>query len=180
MRPDVSIIPFAGKVPQIADSAFIAPGVRIIGDVTIGAQASIWYNCVLRGDTDRIVIGERSNIQDGTIIHADPGTPTIIGDDCLVGHMVMLHGCTLLDRAFIGLKATVMNRCVIEGDAMLAAGALLTEGKHIAARELWAGAPARKLRDLDDTAVMGMRMGTAHYVENGRRHAAALAGDLAP
>jgi gamma-carbonic anhydrase len=174
-RPDVSIIPFAGKVPVIADSAFVAPGCRIIGDVTIGEDASIWYNCVLRGDTDRIVIGARSNIQDGTVIHADPGVPTIIGDDVLVGHMVMLHGVTLRDRAFVGLGCVVMNRCVIDGDGMLAARALLTEGKHIASRELWGGSPARKMRDLDDAAVAVMRIGTAHYVENGRRHAAAVA-----
>jgi gamma-carbonic anhydrase len=175
-RPDVSIIPFAGKVPQIADSAFIAPGCRIIGDVTIGEGASIWYNCVLRGDTDRIVIGARSNIQDGSVVHADPGVPTIIGDDVLVGHMVMLHGCTLEDRAFVGLASVVMNRCVIAGDGMLAAKALLTEGKHIGPRELWGGSPARKMRDLDDAAVLAMRVGTAHYVENGKRHAAALGG----
>jgi carbonic anhydrase/acetyltransferase-like protein (isoleucine patch superfamily) len=174
-RPDVTILPFEGKVPQIADSAFIAPGCRIIGDVTIGEEASIWYNCVLRGDTDRLVIGARSNIQDGSVIHADPGMPTMIGEDVLVGHMVMLHGCTLEDRAFVGLSSIVMNGCVIEGDGMLAAGAMLTSGKRILARELWGGSPARKMRDLDDAAVAGMRLGTAHYVQNGKRHAAAIA-----
>jgi carbonic anhydrase/acetyltransferase-like protein (isoleucine patch superfamily) len=173
-RLDVTILPFEGKVPVIADSAFIAPGVRIIGDVTIGEEASIWYNCVLRGDTDRLVIGARSNIQDGSVVHADPGMPTIIGDDVLVGHMVMLHGCTLEHRAFVGLSSIVMNGCVIEGDGMLAAGAMLTSGKRIHSRELWGGSPARKMRDLDDAAVAGMRMGTAHYVQNGKRHASAL------
>lgn len=173
-RADVSIIPFAGKTPQIADSAFIAPGCRIIGDVVIGPDASIWYNCALRGDVDRIAVGARSNIQDGTIIHADYGVPTTIGEDVLVGHMVVLHGCTLLDRAFIGLSSIVMNGCIVEGDGMLAAGAMLTQGKVIAARELWGGSPARKMRDLDDAAIFGMRAGTAHYVENGRRHQAAL------
>lgn len=174
-RQDVTILPFEGKVPQIADSAFIAPGCRIIGDVTIGEEASIWYNCVLRGDTDRLVIGARSNIQDGSVIHADPGMPTIIGEDVLVGHMVMLHGCTLEDRAFVGLSSIVMNGCVIEGDGMLAAGAMLTSGKRILARELWGGSPARKMRELNDVAIAGMRMGTAHYVQNGKRHAAAIA-----
>lgn len=173
-RPDVTILPFEGKVPVIADSAFIAPGCRIIGDVTIGEEASIWYNCVLRGDTDRLVIGARSNIQDGSVIHADPGMPTIIGEDVLVGHMVMLHGATLMDRAFVGLSSIVMNGCVIEGDGMLAAGAMLTSGKRILSRELWGGSPARKMRDLDDAAVFGMRAGTAHYVQNGKRHMAAL------
>jgi gamma-carbonic anhydrase len=174
-QPDVSIIPFEGKVPVIADSAFIAPGTRIIGNVTIGEEASVWYNCVLRGDVEQIVIGARSNIQDGTVIHADYGVPTIIGEDVLVGHMVMLHGCTLEDRAFVGLCSVVMNHCVIAGDGMLAARALLTEGKQIGPRELWGGSPARLMRELEDAAIAGMRMGTAHYVQNGKRHAAALA-----
>lgn len=180
-RPDVSVITLHGKTPQIDDSAFIAPGCRIIGDVTIGPESSIWYNCVVRAEVNRIVIGARSNIQDGSIVHCDgplpgveDGYPTIIGDDVLVGHNVMLHGCILEDRAFVGLSATVMNGAVIEGDAMLAAGAMLTQGKRIEARQLWAGSPARFVRDLDDAAVMGMRMGVAHYVENAKAHAAVL------
>ena len=182
LRPDVSIISLNGKAPQIDDSAFIAPGCRIIGDVTIGPDSSIWYNCVVRAEVNRIVIGARTNIQDGSIVHCDgpmpgvpDGFPTIIGDDVLVGHNVMLHGCVLHDRAFVGLSATVMNGAVIEGDAMLAAGAMLTQGKRIETRQLWAGAPARFVRDLDDAAVMGMRMGVAHYVENAKAHMLALA-----
>ena len=180
-RNDVSIITLNGKTPQIHDSAFIAPGCRIIGDVTIGPESSIWYNCVVRAEVNRIVIGARSNIQDGSIIHCDgpvpgvpDGFPTLIGDDVLVGHNVLLHGCILEDRAFVGLSATVMNGAVIEGDAMLAAGAMLTQGKRIESRQLWAGSPARFVRDLDDAAVMGMRMGVAHYVENAKAHAAAI------
>jgi gamma-carbonic anhydrase len=182
-RPDISIISVGAKTPQIDDSAFIAPGCRIIGDVTIGREASIWYNCVIRAEVNRIVIGARSNIQDGSVVHCDgpmpgveDGYPTIIGEDVLVGHNVMLHGCILHDRAFVGLSATVMNGAVIEGDAMLAAGAMLTQGKRIEARQLWAGSPARFIRDLDDAAVMGMRIGVAHYVENAKIHAAAIAG----
>ena len=184
-RLDVSIISIGGKTPQIDDSAFIAPGCRIIGDVTIGPEASIWYNCVIRAEVNRIVIGARSNIQDGSVVHCDgpmpgmpDGFPTIIGEDVLVGHNVMLHGCNLHDRAFVGLSATVMNGAVIEGDAMLAAGAMLTQGKRIEARQLWAGSPARFVRDLDDAAVMGMRIGVAHYVENAKAHNVALASQL--
>ena len=103
------------------------------------------------------------------------GFPTIIGDDVLVGHHVMLHGCILHDRAFVGLSATVMNGAVIEGDAMLAAGAMLTQGKRVESRQLWAGSPARFVRDLDDAAIMGMRMGVTHYVENAKAHMAATA-----
>lgn len=180
-RPDVSIIAINGKTPQIDDSAFIAPGCRIVGDVTIGPESSIWYNCVIRAEVNRIVIGARSNIQDGSVLHCDgpmPGVPggfpTLIGDDVLVGHHVMLHGAILHDRAFVGLSATVMNGAVIEGDAMLAAGAMLTQGKRIESRQLWAGSPARFVRELDDSAVIGMRMGVAHYVENAKEHMAAI------
>ena len=175
-RPGVSIISVNGKTPVIADSAFIAPGCRIIGDVTVGEGASVWYNCVVRADVDRVVIGARSNIQDGSVIHCDAGYPTLIGADVLVGHMVMLHGCTLNDRAFVGLSSIVMNACIIDGDAMLAAGAMLTQGKHIPARELWGGRPATKMRDLTDAAIAGMRIGTAHYVHNAQLHLAALGG----
>ena len=176
-RPDVTLVTIDGKSPQIADSAFIAPGCRLIGDVHVGENASIWYNCVVRADVDRISIGARSNIQDGSVVHCDHGVPTVIGEDVLIGHMAMVHGCTLHDRAFVGLGAIVMNHCIIEADAMLAAGAMLTERKHMLSGELWGGRPAVKMRDLPEKAIMGMRMGTAHYVENGKRHRAALGGD---
>ena len=184
-RPDINIVPIHGKTPQIHDSAFIAPGCTIIGDVTIGAGSSIWYNCVLRADVSQIVIGERSNVQDGSVLHCDPprpgdpdGSPLIIGDDVLIGHMAMIHGCTIHDRGFVGLGAIAMNKAVIGSDAMLAAGAMLTEGKIIGDRELWGGRPARKMRDIDDAAVAGMRIGTAHYAENAKHHAEAVARAL--
>lgn len=182
MRHDVTIAALGGKAPRIHPTAFIAPGCRILGDVEIGPDASVWYNCVLRGDVNRIVIGARTNIQDGTVIHcdsADPrhpqGFPTLIGADALVGHMAMLHGCTIHDRGFVGLSTTVMNGCVIESDGMLAAGALLTPGKRIGARQLWGGRPAAYMRDLNDAAVADMQLGVQHYVGNARVHAAALA-----
>ena len=190
-RPGVSIIPLGDKTPRIADSAFIAPGCSIIGDVEIGEEASVWYNCVLRADVNRITIGARSNIQDGTVIHCDgpmpgrppEGYPTLIGEDVLIGHMAMIHGCVLHDRAFVGLGTLVMDGCVIEGDAMLAAGAMLTPGKRIPSGELWSGRPAVKMRDLVEPAIIGMRMGVAHYFENAKRHRAAvdatLTGDVA-
>ena len=180
-RPGVNIVPIHGKTPKIHESAFVAPGCTIIGDVTIGAGSSIWYNCVLRADVSRIVIGERTNVQDGSVLHCDPerpgdpdGSPLIIGDDVLIGHMAMVHGCRIKDRGFVGLGAIAMNKAVIGSDAMLAAGAMLTEGKVMQDRELWGGRPARKMRDLDDVAIAGMRMGTAHYAENAKDHAAAV------
>jgi carbonic anhydrase/acetyltransferase-like protein (isoleucine patch superfamily) len=179
-HPDVSIIPFNGQTPRIDPSAFIAPGCRIIGDVEIGPEASIWYNCVIRADVNFIRIGARTNIQDGTVIHCDSdkdgsgGFPTTIGHDVLVGHMVMLHGCTLLDRAFVGMGSTVMDGCVVEGDAMLAAGALLTPGKRVGHRQLWTGRPARYARDLDDLAVTTMRTGVENYVHHAHVHKGAV------
>lgn len=181
-RRDITILTIDGKSPQIDPSAFIAPGCRIIGDVTIGPEASIWYNCVIRAEVNRIMIGARSNIQDGSVIHCDgpmpgvpDGYPTLIGEDVLIGHNCMIHGCVLEDRAFVGLSATVMNGAVIEGDAMLAAGAMLTQNKRVPARQLWAGSPARFVRELDDAAIMGMKIGVAHYVQNAKNHAAAIA-----
>lgn len=181
-RPGVNIISIHGKTPKIHESAFIAPGCTIIGDVEIGAESSIWYNCVLRADVFPIRIGERSNVQDGSVLHCDgpapgneEGCPLIIGDDVLIGHMAMVHGCTIHDRGFVGLGAIAMNKSVIGSDAMLAAGAMLTENKVMEPRTLWAGRPAKPLRELNDAAIAGMRMGTAHYVENAKHHAEAVA-----
>lgn len=179
---DISIIPWHGKTPRIHDSAFIAPGCRIIGDVEIGPDVSIWYNCVVRGDANRIVIGARTNIQDGSVVHCDSpkpgnpdGIPTIIGEDVLIGHMAMVHGTILEDRAFVGLGAITMDGCTIESDGMLAAGAMLSPNKVIGARQLWMGRPAKYVRDLPDKALAEMQMGVAGYVENGRLHKSAIA-----
>ncbi|WJY19567.1 gamma carbonic anhydrase family protein [Alteriqipengyuania flavescens] len=180
-QPGTRIIPIHGKSPRIHDSAFIAPGTTIIGDVEIGEDSSVWYNCVLRADVSRIVIGARTNVQDGSVLHCDPerpgdpdGSPLLIGDDVLIGHMAMIHGCRIEDRGFVGLGAIAMNKAVIGSDAMLAAGAMLTEGKVMGTRELWGGRPARKMRDLDDAAIAGMRIGVAHYAENAKAHRKAI------
>ena len=178
-----SLISFGGKTPVVDPTAFVAAGARLIGDIEIGAEASIWYNCVLRGDVNRIRIGARTNIQDGSVLHVDspkPGDPeghaTIIGEEVLIGHLAMVHGCILHDRAFVGLGSVVMDGCEIESDAMLAAGAMLTPGKRIPAGQLWAGRPAKYVRDLSPADLQGMRAGVAHYVELARAHADALKG----
>jgi gamma-carbonic anhydrase len=178
----MSLVTFEGRSPKIDPSAFVASGARLIGNVEMAADSSVWYNCVLRGDMNQIRVGARSNIQDGTIIHVDPprpggpeaGFPCLIGEEVLIGHLAMIHGCTLRDRAFVGLGAIVMDGCEIESDAMLAAGAMLTPGKRIPSGQLWAGRPARYVRDLGEADLAGMRQGVAHYVDLARRHAAAL------
>ena len=181
--PDVTLLALGGKSPRIHSSAFIAPGCRIIGDVEIGPDASIWYNCVIRADVNRVVIGARSNVQDGTVVHCDSpgprrpeGLPTIIGEDVLIGHMAMIHGSVLEDRAFVGLGAIVMDGCRIASDGMLAAGAMLTQGKVIESGQMWLGRPAAFVRDLTEAALAEMRAGVAGYVVNGRLHAEALRG----
>ncbi len=177
----MTLVTFGGKSPQVDPAAFVAPGAQLIGDVAIGPESSIWYNCVLRGDVNRIRIGARTNIQDGSVVHVDSpkpgapaGHPTLIGDDVLIGHMAMVHGCVLHDRAFVGLGAIVMDGCEIESGAMLAAGAMLTPGKRIPGGQLWAGRPAKYVRDLSEEELAGHRAGVAHYVALAKAHAAAL------
>lgn len=181
-RSDITVAALHGKAPRIHPSAFIAPGCRIIGDVEIGPDVSIWYNCVLRADVNRIVVGARSNIQDGSVIHCESpradnpkGYPTIIGADVLIGHLAMVHGCILHDRAFVGLGSIVMDGCTIESAGMLAAGAMLTPGKTIGAAQLWVGRPAKYSRDLDEATLAAHHAGVQGYVVNGRNHAEALA-----
>ncbi len=159
--------------PKIADSAFIAPGARVIGDVTIGEDSSIWYNCVVRGDVERITIGARTNIQDGSVVHVSgQHSGTTIGDDVLIGHMAMVHGCIIENHGFIGLGAIIMDECVVEEDGMLAAGAMLTPGKRIGKGELWTGRPAKLFRMLSEAERLNNRAGVAGYVEMAKLHKA--------
>jgi len=159
------ILPFKGIMPKIHPSAFVAPGAVIIGDVEIGANSSIWFGCVLRGDVNVIRIGARSNVQDGSIIHVSTGGQgTHIGDDVLVGHMALLHDCTIESGAFVGMKAAMLDGAVVEGGAMLAAGALLTPKKRVPRGQLWAGNPAKLMRELTDKDQHFMQEGTARYV----------------
>ena len=176
-HPGATIIPYGGKTPRIHETAFIAPGTRLIGDVEVGPQASIWYNCVLRGDLNRIVVGARSNVQDGTVIHVEdgePGFPTLIGQDALIGHMAILHGCVVEDRGFVGMGSIMMDGSRIASEGMLAAGALLSPGKALPSGELWAGRPARPIRRLTSEEREQMRLQTAKYLTLAEAHRRAL------
>ena len=165
-----------GVTPTVAASAFIADTAVVIGDVEIGEQASIWYGCVLRGDSNSIRVGARTNIQDGTIVHVNhewegaAGTRTIIGADITIGHMALIHACTLEDGCFIGMKACVMDGVVVEGGAMVAAGALVTPGKRVKSGELWAGSPARLMRRLKDAELKYFEETARHYCELAETH----------
>jgi len=159
------ILPYKDIRPRIDPSAFVAQTAVVAGDVTIGAQSSIWFGCILRGDTDVIRIGGRTNIQDGTVIHtSSSGLGAIIGDEVTVGHMAMIHACTLETGCFVGMKACVMDGAVVESGAMVAAGALVTPGKKVSKGELWGGVPARKLRALSDEEIEHFRETVDRYV----------------
>lgn len=172
------VLPYDGVYPRIDPSAYVAPGAAVIGDVEIGPDASIWFGCVLRGDVNEIRIGRGANIQDGTVIHvATKGQGCYVGADVTVGHMALLHACTVEAGGFIGMKACVMDGSVVEGGAMVAAGALVTPNKRVAAGELWAGNPAKKLRDLGDREREMIAWAAPHYVDLMRAHRDARGGD---
>lgn len=162
---------YRGISPKIADSAFIAPNATVVGDVEIGPESGIWFGCVIRGDVNYIRIGERTNIQDGSVVHVTKHThPTIIGSDITIGHMALIHGCTLEDRCFIGMRATIMDGVVVEPGAVVAAGSLVTPGKRVAAGELWAGSPARFLRRIEDEERAGFDAIAPRYVGLAREY----------
>lgn len=165
-----------GVAPTIAPDAWVAPDAVVIGDVVLGAQATVWFGCLVRGDTNRIRIGARTNIQDLTVLHVNPGEgwECIVGDDVTVGHSAIVHACRLHDGAFVGMGATVLDGAVIESGGMLAAGGLLAPGKRIPAGELWAGAPARKLRDIGPEERARLDAIAVHYAAHGARYRAGL------
>ncbi len=149
--PEGPVYSLNGVTPKIAPDAFIAPTAAVIGDVEIGSETGIWFHCLVRGDLNYIRIGARTNIQDGTIVHVDSGDlATIIGDDVTVGHNAVIHACTLKNRAFVGISATVLDGAVIEEGGMLGAGGLLAPGKVIGRNQLWVGTPARLVRTMSD------------------------------
>jgi carbonic anhydrase/acetyltransferase-like protein (isoleucine patch superfamily) len=167
-----------GVAPRIAADVFIAPTAAVIGDVEIGAESSVWFHCVLRGDTNVIRVGKRTNIQDGSIVHVNAGADyaTLIGDDVTIGHAAIIHACTLRDRAFVAMGATVLDGAVIEEGGVLAAGALLTPGKRIGRFELWQGSPAKFVRVLaPDERAEKFDPTVPHYVELGARFRRGLA-----
>ncbi|MEQ9638753.1 MAG: gamma carbonic anhydrase family protein [Alphaproteobacteria bacterium] len=170
------ILPFDGKYPEIAEGAWIAPNATVIGNVKIGAGTGIWYGCVLRGDVGLIEIGERCNIQDGTVIHITGGVQdTIIGDEVSVGHQALLHGCTLESGSFVGMRAALLDFTHVETGAMVAAGALLTPGKRVPNGQLWAGNPAKYMRDLGPKDEELFYFTYTHYAELAQRHAQSIA-----
>lgn len=158
-----------GISPQVSPEAWIAPGARIMGNVVIEAGASVWFNAVLRGDNEQIVIGEGSNVQDLAMLHTDIGFPIVIGRNCTVGHTAILHGCTLGDHALVGMGATVLNGAQIGDYCLVGANALITEGKAFDEGQLIVGSPAKAVRALDDAARAGLEQSALGYQMNAKR-----------
>lgn len=162
---------YEGIAPRVDETAFIACNACIIGDVYIGKNVSVWYGVVLRGDVDKIFVGEGTNVQDNTVIHTDRehGNATI-GKFVTIGHGCILHACTIMDRAFVGMGSTVMDRAIMEEGSMLAAGSLLTRGKVIKSGELWAGRPAKLLRIMSEEEVEYLQKSAESYIELSRKY----------
>ncbi|MGX9350443.1 gamma carbonic anhydrase family protein [Shimia sp. W99] len=158
-----------GLRPTIAETAWIAPDANIIGNVVIEEGASVWFGCTLRGDNEKIVIGKGTNVQENTVMHTDLGFPLLIGENCTIGHKVMLHGCTIADNSLIGMGATVLNGARIATNCLIGAGALVTEGKEIPEASLVMGAPGKVVRTLDEKALTGLEFSALHYQDNARR-----------
>jgi carbonic anhydrase/acetyltransferase-like protein (isoleucine patch superfamily) len=163
-----------GKRPTVPDSAWIAPSAELIGDVRLGEEASIWFGAVIRGDNTPILIGGRTNVQEGTVMHSDAGAPLSIGEGVTIGHQAMLHGCTIGDGVLIGMGATVLNGAVIGEGCLVGAGALVTEGKSFPPHTLIVGAPAKAVRVLDDEAVARLKASAAGYVAKAKAYKAGL------
>lgn len=164
------------RTPQLPEPGtfWVAPDAQVIGSVRLARNVSVWFGAVLRGDNELIDVGEGTNIQDGAMLHTDPGIFLTLGQDVTVGHHAILHGCTIGDGCLIGMGATVLNRASIGAGSLVGANALVAEGKSFPERSLIVGAPARAIRTLDDAAVELLRTAAVRYVENWRRYAAGL------
>ena len=163
-----------GKTPQVDSTAWIADSAQVMGHVTLGPDASVWFGCVLRGDTESMTIGEGSNIQDLTVMHADHGLPLTIGKHVTVGHKVMLHGCTIGDESLIGIGAIVLNGARIGKNCLVGAGSLVTEGKEFPDGSMIMGTPAKVMRQLTPEQIEGLRLSAQHYIDNARMFRATL------
>ncbi len=165
----MAIYELDGVAPRVAASAWVADNAQVMGDVEIGENASVWFGTTVRGDTDTITIGAGSNIQDGSVLHADDGVPLVVGVNVTVGHQVMLHGCTIGDGSLIGIGAIVLNGAKIGKHCLVGAGALVTEGKEFPDGSMILGSPARVVKTLSPEQIEGLRQSALHYQQNAER-----------
>jgi carbonic anhydrase/acetyltransferase-like protein (isoleucine patch superfamily) len=170
----MAIYELDGDTPRVAATAYVADSAQVIGRVDLAENTSVWFGAILRGDNERMTIGRGSNVQDGSVLHSDPGFPLTLGEDVTVGHMVMLHGCTIGDGSLVGIQAVVLNGAKIGRNCLVGAGALVTEGKEFADGSLIMGSPAKVVRTLSPEQAERMRHAATHYVENSARYRAGL------
>lgn len=159
-----------GKEPTIDKSAWIADSAQVIGHVELDANASVWFNAVIRGDNDPILIGENSNVQDGTVLHTDIGSPLKIGKNVTIGHIAMLHGCEIGDNSLIGIGATILNNARIGRNCIIGAHALIPEGKKIPDNSLVMGAPGKVVKEVSPELAQALTASAMHYVDNAKRY----------
>ena len=169
-----NLLPHGDILPEIAPSAWVAPGAYVVGDVHLGEESSVWYGAVLRGDTEPILVGSRTNIQDGCVLHADPGYPSMVGDDCVVGHRVVVHGCEIENGCLIGIGATILNGARIGEGSIVAAGALVPEGEEYPPRSLIVSIPAKRVREVAEEQTEDIARGVRTYVERAAAHRESL------
>jgi gamma-carbonic anhydrase len=169
-RKKMPIIPFAGKTPRLAEGVFVAEGAWVIGDVTIGEGSSVWFNTVVRGDTNSITIGRNTNVQDLCTIHVDPGSPCQIGDGVTIGHGAIVHGAIVEDDVLIGINAVVLNQARIGAGSTVGANALVPQGKEVQPRSLAVGTPVRVIREVDEEGLDSIRSHAEAYLELSDRH----------
>lgn len=164
------IYSIADRYPRLTTQSWVAPNASVIGSVIIGENSSVWWNSVIRGDDETITIGANCNVQDGSVLHADPGVPLTLGNDVTIGHMAMLHGCTVGAGSLVGIKAVILNRATIGKGCLIGANTLIPEGKVIPDYSLVVGSPGRILRTLSEEEVVRLHATAAHYVEAWQRY----------
>ena len=177
MTEKANVFPYGDRLPEVDPSAFVAPGARVVGKVRVGEESSIWYGAVLRGDLDEIRIGARTSIQDNAVLHMDAGFPVSIGDDCVVGHAAVVHGCEIGDRCLIGMNATVLTGAKIGGGSIVAAGAMVPEGREYPPRSLIVGVPAKRVKEVSEKQTKDIARGARSSVERAVEHRESLRRD---
>jgi len=168
------VLPHGDTSPQVARSAWVAPGAFVIGDVHLGEESSVWYGAVLRGDTEPIRIGARTNVQDGCVLHADPGYPTMVGEGCVLGHNAVVHGCEIEDDCLVGMGATILNGAKIGVGSIVAAGAVVPESREFPPGSLIVGLPAKRVGDVSEEQATEIARGASEYVERAAAHRESL------
>ena len=169
-----TLLPHGDAFPEVAPSAWVAPGARVIGAVHLGEESSVWYGAVLRGDPEPIRVGARTNIQDGCVLHADPGFPAVVEEDCVIGHNAIVHGCEIESGCLVGMGATILNGAKIGEGSIVAAGALVPENKEFPPRSLIVGVPAKRAKDVSEEQSADIARGVRTYVERAASHRESL------